>query len=260
MAADIPHILDSIFQPTLEMITTNMLDHPEHRIGFFKFLRECNENCFYGLFNIPADSQKLIIDSIVWAFKHTERNISETGLEILEELLENVSTNPQIAQPFYQSFLLVLIQDVLVVLTDRLHKSGFKLQASVLKHIFHQVQSGLVTVPLYDPSTQPYTENTSFLREHVGNLLVGAFPNITQNHVARFVEGLFDVSKDLNGFKEHLRDFLISVKEFESEDNSELYLEEAEARLEISRQEQMLYRASVPGLLKPDEVDIDPDL
>jgi exportin-1 len=83
---------------------------------------------------------------------------------------------------------------------------------------------------------------------------------MTTTQIARFVEGLFDVSKDLNMFKELLRDFLITVKEFESEDNSELYLEEAEARLEISRQEQMLYRASVPGLLKPDEVEVDPDL
>lgn len=32
---------------------------------------------------------KLVIDSMVWAFKHTERQISETGLNILLELLKN---------------------------------------------------------------------------------------------------------------------------------------------------------------------------
>jgi len=37
-------------------------------------------------------------------------------------------------------------------------------------------------------------------------------------------------------------------------------LEETEERLAMARQEQWTYRASVPGLLKPDELDVDPDL
>ena len=82
IVSEIPTIMDSIFEPTLEMITQNMSDHPDHRIGFFKFLREANENCFYGLFQMPPEKLKLLIDSIVWAFKHDERNISETGLEV----------------------------------------------------------------------------------------------------------------------------------------------------------------------------------
>jgi exportin-1 len=27
---------------------------------------------------------KLVIDSIVWAFRHTERNVAETGLSLLQ--------------------------------------------------------------------------------------------------------------------------------------------------------------------------------
>ena len=251
IAPEIPRILDAIFQATLEMITTNMLDHPEHRIAFFQFLRSANEHCFFGLFNIPSAQQKLIIDSIVWAFKHTERNISETGLEILEELLHNIAPHSQIAQPFYQTFLLPLIQDIMVVMTDRLHKSGFKLQASILMHIFHQVQSGQVLAPLSDG----VTDNVQFLKEHVAGLLISAFPNLTQAQVIAFVVGLFDVTKDLTAFKQHLRDFLIAVKEFSSEDNSELFAEEAAAQQELDRKEAYLYRATVPGLLKPDELE-----
>lgn len=265
IAGEIPAILDAVFQPTLEMITTNMLDHPEHRIGFFKFLREANAHCFFGLFNVPATHQKLIVDSIVWAFKHTERNISETGLEILEELLKNINPVPQISQPFYQSFLLRLISDVMEVMTDGLHKSGFKFQASILMHIFHLVEAGQVSVPLIPvpPGSAAPLDNAHFLKEHVATLLNNAFPHVTKSNVVIFVMGLFDVSKDINTFKVHLRDFLISVKESESEDNSDLYLEETEAGLELSRREQRMYRASVPGLLKPDELDyedVDKDL
>lgn len=259
IANDLPNILDAVFQPTLEMITTNMLDYPDLRINFFRFLREANQHCFYGLFNVPPHLQKLIVDSIVWAFRHTERNISETGLEILEELLRNVSLNPTLAQPFYQSFLLSLIRDVMVIMTDRLHKSGFKSQAAVLMHIFHLVEAGGVTAPLFDPATingpMPQS-NSQFLKEHVAGLLLGAFPNVTQAQVVAFVVGLFDVTKDINMFKQHLRDFLIAVKEFASEDNSDLYLEEVEARQEETKQQQRLYRQSVPGLLNPEEVEL----
>jgi exportin-1 len=261
IANDLGNILDAVFQPTLEMITNNMQDHPDLRINFFRFLREANQHCFYGLFNVPQQVQKLIVDSIVWAFRHTERNISETGMEILEELLRNISLNPTIAQPFYQTFLLPLIQDVMVIMTDRCHKSGFKSQASVLMHIFHLVEAGGVTAPLFDPSALPPgaqipANNSQFLKEHVANLLMGAFPNLTHAQVIAFVMGLFDVTKDINMFKQHLRDFLITVKEFASEDNSELYLEETEASLEQSKQQQRLYRQSVPGLLNPDEVEL----
>lgn len=48
---------------------------------------------------IPAPTFKIIIDSVVWAFKHTMRNIAETGLNILLEMWENIDkASPEIAQ------------------------------------------------------------------------------------------------------------------------------------------------------------------
>jgi hypothetical protein len=48
------------------------------------------------------------------------------------------------------------------------------------------------------------------------------------------VVGLFDLNKDINSFKLHLRDFLVQLKEFSEGDNSELYLEEKEKVLTSS--------------------------
>ena len=90
------------------------------------------------------EHQKLVVDAVIWAFKHTERNVSELGLEILYELLQNVGRSPEIAQPFYQQFLLLLLQDILAMLTDRLHKSSFKMHTTLLRHIFHLVETGSV--------------------------------------------------------------------------------------------------------------------
>jgi exportin-1 len=105
-------------------------------------------------------------------------------------------------------------------------------------------------------------DNASFLRDHVVSLLVAAFPNLSKAQVLTFVNGCFDVSKDLTAFKQHLRDFLITIKEFSDEDNSELYREEYDAKLEEEKQAQYSYMASVPGLIKPVDLPLedDPDL
>ncbi len=55
-----------------------------------------------------------------------------------------------------------------------------------------------------------------------------AFTFAHREHVRTFVVGLFDLNKDINSFKLHLRDFLVQLKEFSEGDNSELYLEEKE--------------------------------
>eukprot|EP00002_Diphylleia_rotans_P037081 TRINITY_DN824_c0_g2_i3.p1 TRINITY_DN824_c0_g2~~TRINITY_DN824_c0_g2_i3.p1 ORF type:complete len:925 (+),score=202.69 TRINITY_DN824_c0_g2_i3:61-2835(+) len=75
---DIPRIFAAVFECTLDMIKTNFLDYPEHRTCFFKFLRAVNTSCFEAFFLLPANHLQLVVNSIVWGFKHTERNICET--------------------------------------------------------------------------------------------------------------------------------------------------------------------------------------
>ena len=115
-----------------------------------------------------------------------------------------------------------------------------------------------VTVPLFDPSSQlPGTTNPAFLRDHISNLLVSSFPNLTRVIVSSFVEGMFDVKMDLPTFKTHLRDFLIELKEFSAEDNSALFSEEHETAMREQQQVIMAQRSAIPGILKPSEIDDD---
>jgi len=272
--ADIPRIMEAVFESTLEVITSNMLDHPEHRVRFFKFLQSANEFCFFGLFSIPSAHQKMVVDAIVWAFKHTARDISETGLDILLELMNNIAAaagygsadrgssssgaaGEEFAQSFYSSFLLALIQDILGVMTDRLHKSGFKVQAMILMNLFHLVQAGHVRVPLFDTARHPgFTDNAQYLKEHVGHLLLQTFPNLSTAQVVAFVNGCFDVSIDILAFKQHMRDFLINVKEYSAGDhNDELFDEEKQLQQEMVSEELRAYQKSIPGMLKPSELD-----
>eukprot|EP01114_Cavostelium_apophysatum_P018091 TRINITY_DN5522_c0_g1_i1.p1 TRINITY_DN5522_c0_g1~~TRINITY_DN5522_c0_g1_i1.p1 ORF type:complete len:1069 (+),score=345.41 TRINITY_DN5522_c0_g1_i1:320-3526(+) len=251
MTKEVPRIFNSVFECTLEMITKNFQDYPEHRLYFFNLLRAIDASCFQVFFTISPAHFKLVIDSIVWAFKHTERNISETGLNILLEMLQNVSNaGPDVSSIFYKTYFLPILQDVFFVLTDTFHKSGFKLQATILLQCFNTVESGKINVPLWDPAavSDPSMTNQKFLREYVINLLSNAFKNLSSAQIRSYILGLFDMSLDLPAFKKHLRDFLVQLKEF-SGDNEDLYLEEKEAAMNAARAAEQKRAQSIPGLI-----------
>lgn len=113
-----------------------------------------------------------MMDSIIWAFRHTERNIAETGLNLLLEMLKNfevcvllllLSSNfscisnsllhgryllwyfvwqvSEFCNQFYRTYFLIIEQEIFAVLTDTFHKPGFKLHVLVLQHLFCLVMS-----------------------------------------------------------------------------------------------------------------------
>ncbi len=94
-------------------------------------------------------------------------------------------------------------------------------------------------------------------------LLQGAFPNLQpyapplfivmtrRTQIKVFVQGLFELNQDMMAFKQHLRDFLVQLKEFSGADNSDLYLEERETELEQRRKAELEAAMRVPGMLKP---------
>jgi exportin-1 len=113
-------------------------------------------------------------------------------------------------------------------------------------------------VPLFDPANAPAGQsNPVFLRNHISNLLLTSFPNVTKTQVGTFVDGMFDLKMDLPTFKTHLRDFLIQLKEFSIEDNSGLYSEEHDMAARQREEAAAAQRSAVPGILKPSEIDND---
>lgn len=55
LTPQVPPILDAVFEPTITMISQDFSEYPEHRAGFFKFLRAINLNCFPGTPNIVVN-------------------------------------------------------------------------------------------------------------------------------------------------------------------------------------------------------------
>merc|ERR1712168_1235990 len=148
MTSTIPKIFDAVFECTLEMINKDFEVHPEHRTNFFTLLQAVNYYCFSAFLAIPPQQFKLVLDSIIWAFKHTMRNVADTGLNILFQLLQNVNGQPEAAQSFYQTYYTDILQHMFSVVTDTSHTAGLTMHATILTYMFTLVESGKVTVPL----------------------------------------------------------------------------------------------------------------
>jgi len=150
---------------------------------------------------MPAPQFKLIIDSIIWAFKHTMRDIAEIGLATCQELITNFThMPPDVKNPFFNLFYLSTLQDIFYVLTDTAHKSGafefskiligrlltssanpgFKYQCQVLAQLLQLVATNEITTPLYQPgqTAKPNAPNVEFVGEYIMNMLASAFSHL----------------------------------------------------------------------------------
>jgi exportin-1 len=117
--------MEAVLTCTLDMINKDMAEYPEHRVSFFKMIQAINMNCFPALLQLPASTFSLFLDSIVWAFKHTMRDVADTGLVVCLELVNNFAASQvETSNAFFQQHYIRLLQDVFVVLTDSEHKAG----------------------------------------------------------------------------------------------------------------------------------------
>ena len=79
--------------------------------------------------------------------------------------------------------------------------------------------------------------------------------------MASFVEGLFDMTRDVKAVKQHLRDFLLLVLEFKGEnDEAELFADENSELRILAQAVEMERRRAIPGLLNPYQSVGDDDL
>lgn len=240
MANDIPGIFACVFGETLAMITKNFEDFPEHRVHFYAMLQSIIEYCFDSLFRLSGEQFRLVYDAIVWAFKHTEHNVSETGLKTLLSLLRGISQSPQVAAQFYPVYYAPTVQDIFAVLTDSQHKFGFKLQTDILAHLIHVAK--VLPVPLSQNQTVP---NQQFVAEFIFKMLAAAFTSKKPEELQHYVVAMLSDAGDLQTV---VRDLVITLKEFGG-DNTELYRDgDDEAR---RREAERVQRMQVPGMVKP---------
>lgn len=255
---EIPKIFDAVFECTLLMINRDFEDFPEHRKNFFMLLQAVNQHCFPALLKIQPPQFKLVLDSIIWAFKHTMRDVAEIGLEILLKMLQNIRDceDKQAAQQFYQSYYIEIMQHVFSVVTDTSHISGLTFHSQILAHMFALLEKNAIQVPL-SPTVTQASGNVEFVQTHVCNLMKSAYPHLQDAQIRLIIKGFFDLDQNLPAFKEHLRDFLVEIKEFAGDETDNLFLEEREEALKKAAEDKRRVQESVPGILNPHELPED---
>ncbi|XP_014218596.1 exportin-1 [Copidosoma floridanum] len=248
---EVTKIFEAVFECTLDMINKDFEEYPEHRTNFFLLLQAVNAHCFSACLSIQPIQFKLVLDSVIWAFKHTMRNVAETGLQILYQLFLNMEKHEEAAQSFYQTYFIDILQHIFSVVTDTSHKASLTMHANILAYMFFLVEMKRITVPLGPPNIP---DNILYVQEYVASLLKTAFPHLSDNQIKITVQGLFNLNQNIPAFKEHLRDFLVQIREYTGEDDSDLFLEERETALREAQEEKRGQQMAVPGIINPHDI------
>lgn len=250
LASQIPHILAAVFECTLAMINKDMEAFPEHRTNFFQLIHALTIECFQVLITLPEEQLSYIIDAVVWAFQHSMRNVAEIGLDILKDMLDRVEYLPsQQSQPFYKRFYMQILQHVLAVVADssQVHVAGITYYAELLCRLFKACEF-FITVPLNDEN--PEQSNVDYVYEYIASIFVQHFTNLTGGQIRVIIKGFFSFNTDQSAMRNHLRDFLVQIKEFNGEDTSDLFLEEREAEIQAIQAK----KNSIPGMCDPNNI------
>lgn len=213
-------ILQNVFECTLDMINKDYTNYPEHRVEFYKLLQIINVQSFQLLLTLPGDAIKQMVNAILWAFRHNNRDVEDVGLRLGVELLHNVELlgETPFTTAFYQNFYFMIFSDTFYVITDSDHKAGFALQAQLLAKLVELVETGKISVPLYKPEEVPSgMTNQLYLKEYTASMLSNAFPQLQGDLVPNFILALFKNYNDLGRFKTIMQDFLVQIKEYDSD-------------------------------------------
>ncbi|EDO06672.1 CRM1 exportin C terminal family protein [Babesia bovis T2Bo] len=235
----LPQIFEQIFDCTLDMVKMDFHSFPEHREYFYEMLQKCTKHCFDGLLLLPSERLRAYVMSLIWAFKHEHPSVAERGLTVVREFLNNLMLldrrNDQspggqgmsAVLSFCRNYYYLLLKEILGVLTDTLHKSGFRLQTEILRVLIRFLECGTVN----DPSSELTRVHVmKFLVELLGNSFITlnvkqveafvvdlfnfAGETIAEQNESMMSSGLSITSGQPMRFQTHVKDFLLSLKEF----------------------------------------------
>lgn len=156
---------------------------------------------------------------------------------------DSAAALPPISSKFFQLYLIPIVKEVFHVLTDTFHKPGFPLQCLILAQAFRIVETGVVTVQLWSKGNFP--NNSTYLKQYVNQLMCLTFKHVSPVRIKQFVQGLSMLHSQPQNFRLHVRDFLITLKEFSVSNNKDFYQPESEQKKRHDLQKQ----AQVKGLV-----------
>uniref|UniRef100_A0A1I7ZPE9 CRM1_C domain-containing protein n=1 Tax=Steinernema glaseri TaxID=37863 RepID=A0A1I7ZPE9_9BILA len=234
------------------MINKELTAFPEHRLNLFILLRDVAQHCFPVLIAIPEADFRLLLEADVWALQHQMRDVAEVGIEMLKEILVKVAELPPAEkQMFYGQHFMYLLEQVLAIATDRnqVQIVGLTNLSDVLCHLFLAVEKHM---PGDLPGKPAGQSNADFIFNWLSALLAQHFSqNLNSDQIRVTAKGFFSFNNNVGKMRDHLRDFLIQLREEAGEDTQDLYIEEKESEIQNALNQKM----AVPGIKNPNELD-----
>lgn len=189
LAGFLNQILFGLCQSTLDMISNDFISFPEFREGFFKLVHSIITHCTQGMIELDPQRFQTIILTVIFAIKHEKPECMEIGLKSMWDLNDRISSHPHICSLFFVSFYTQIIKEVLMVMTDCRHLSGFKLQCKILQQLIGIIDRDSINAPVQDTNGQAHTmpSNKDFVKDLLSTTIMDLFPNLNKVLVETYV-------------------------------------------------------------------------
>lgn len=231
-------IFGAIYMKTAEIIKDEYDTYYDLRIGMCDFINGIIRGKPDFIFMMNDEQIDILIQMIFWLTNHPYEQISTKAVELCFLLIQaakdpSVIQNRQAAEAFFNKYLIVIISQMFSLLSDSTYKFGFDIQTLVLNSLFQM----------------PDAQQQFNLIEERANAI------FNQNGCGQFIRQLFDKASVLLGFRSLMKDFLIQLKQYSSND-PEL------CAVEIFKKKRMetLERENIRGLnpeeqIRPEDVE-----
>ena len=199
----IPKIFGTLFQITLDMIKGSMDNYPDHRLAFFKFLYHVCKSCFNVFEQMNKEQMQLVINCIMWAHEHIDHQITQYGIKTLSQFLKHIrqitiqQDNGGLITMFYQNFIFLILEKLIHVMTDTLHKSSFAEMCYTLKSICNDINTNKHLGKLYQDGSN-YPSNYEYVASQLSQYIQNKFQHLTNDVTQKFIIGLFQLANNNN--------------------------------------------------------------
>ena len=174
----------------------------------------------------------------MWAHEHIDHSITEYGIQTLNEFLNHIraitqkNNNGALMTMFYRNFVLLVLEKLLSVMTDTLHKASFPEMCATLKTICYDLSSNQYLGQIYEPSqNQQWANNVEYVAARLSSFLQSKFDHLTEDVTRSFLIGCFKLADDSpvrspskqqnasnskqllqDPYVQHCEDFLVSIR------------------------------------------------
>ncbi|KAK8866823.1 hypothetical protein M9Y10_009791 [Tritrichomonas musculus] len=228
-------IMMQLFKPSVDLICSEFDSFMQFRIPLTDFMSSVVKYAFNSYASLPADAITMMEKTIEWGCQHPNFDICKKNIQLLLDLFTATekSTEQSFKNQFYASFYMSAVDTIFVVMTDTIHKFAFAEQAKLLRKLF---------------SMQVEQRNPEMITE----LLYNKFQNRQPQFFSLVIQYLFSHVNSQTEFNDHLRDFLVEVKQVSSEDPDFFVEERNKEKLKNQK-----INEEIPGMTGPAEINDD---